>query len=244
MGWIYFIRSPSLREYVGQTIHDNVNVRWNEEKRKPHGRLKQVFEKYGTDKCEFFTIMEISQETHGDNWMDYLNMYEDIYIKERNTLTPNGYNLMTGGGNSLHSDETKQKMSDSKMGKTHSDETKQKISDAKMGIPLSDETKQKMSETRMGIPLSDETKQKMSDAKPKKPVEQWDGDFLIKVYPSMHDAEIQTLIHRGNISKVCKGKLKTAGGYTWKYYAQAADEAIIITKQQQQRQNIKAIKAL
>ena len=208
MGWIYGIRSPKLKEYIGQTINDNVNVRWSQEKSQPHGRLKQVFEKYGSDKCEFFTIMEISQETHGDNWMDYLNMYEKKYIKERNTLTPNGYNLMTGGENSLHSDETKQKMRDAKMGNT-----------IRLGKNHSNESKQKMSDAQMGKNHSDESKQKMSDAHPKKPVEQWDGDVLIKIYPSMRDAEIQTLINNGSISRVCNGKKKTAGGYIWKYYA-------------------------
>ena len=243
MGWIYGIRSPKLKEYIGQTINDNVNVRWNYEKKHPHCVLKSVFEKYGIDKCEFFTIMEISQETHGDGWRDYLNMYEKLYIKERNTLAPNGYNLMTGGGNSLHSDESKQKMSvakmgktlsdetkkklrDINMGKTLSDETKQKMSDAQMGKTHSDESKQKMSDAQMGKTLSDETKKKISDAKPKKTVEQWDGDVLKKIYPSMHEAEIQTQIYRGSISQVCKGMRKTAGGYTWKYYAQAADVLI------------------
>ena len=231
MGWIYFIRSPSFREYVGQTTNDDVNVRWKDEIRQPHGRLKTVFEKYGTDKCKFFTIMEISQETHGGDWKDYLNMYEDIYIKERNTLTPNGYNLMTGGGNSLHSEETKKKIGEALMGKTHSDETKKKIGEAQMGNTnmlgktLSDETKKKIGDAQMGNTNmlgnthSDESKKKMSDLKPKKPVEQWDGDDLIQVYPSMKEAEKQTLVHAGSISNVCNGKKPTAGGYTWKFYS-------------------------
>ena len=214
MGWIYGIRSPSLREYVGQTTRDDVNVRWREEKKHPHGVLKSVFEKYGIDKCEFFTIMEISQETHGGDWKDFLNMYEKIYIKERNTLAPTGYNLMTGGDNSLHSEESKQKMSEAKMGntnmlgKTFSDESKQKMSEAKMG-----------NTNMLGKTLSDETKKKMSDSQTKKTVEQWDGDVLIKIYPSTIEAERQTQIHHGSISKVCKGVRKTAGGYIWKYYA-------------------------
>ena len=214
MGWIYVIRSPKLKEYVGQTINDDVHVRWSQEIRQPHGNLKRVFEKYGTDKCKFFTIMEISQETHGGDWKDFLNMYEKIYIKERNTLAPNGYNLMTGGDNSLHSEESKQKMSEAKMGntnmlgKTFSDESKQKMSEAKMG-----------NTNMLGKTLSDETKKKMSDSQTKKTVEQWDGDVLIKIYPSTIEAERQTQIHHGSISKVCKGVRKTAGGYIWKYYA-------------------------
>ena len=248
MGWIYGIRSPSLREYVGQTTNDDVNVRWRNEKKQPHGILKKVFEKYGTDKCEFFTIMEISQETHGDDWKDYLNMYEKYYIKERNTVAPNGYNLMTGGGNSKHNEESIKKMSEAQMGKIKSDETKKKLSEANMGKTLSDEhkqkigkanmgntnmlgkihsdeSKQKMSESHkgntswLGKTHSDETKKKMIASKPKKPVEQWDGDVLIQVYPSIMEAERQTLIHNGSISQVCKVMKKTAGGYTWKYYA-------------------------
>ena len=226
MGWIYVIRSPKLKEYVGQTIYDNVNVRWNYEKKHPHCVLKSVFEKYGIDKCEFFTIMEISQETHGGDWKDYLNMYEKLYIKERNTLVPNGYNLMTGGENSLHSEETKKKMSVAQMGKTLSDETKKKLSEANMGKTHSEESKQKMSETKMGKTLSDETKKKMSDVKPKKPVEQWDGDVLIKIYPSTCEAERQTLIYKSSILLVCKDKQKTAGGYTWKFYEPIKSDSI------------------
>ena len=189
MGWIYGIRSPSLREYVGQTTHDDVNKRWNREKKKPHGLLKKVFEQYGTDKCEFFTIMEISQETHGGDWRDYLDMFEKYYIKERNTVAPNGYNLMTGGGNSQHNEETIKKIGEAQMGNTN----------------------------MLGKTHSDESKQKMRDSHPKKPVEQWDGDVLIKVYTSTREVERQTLIDQGDISRVCKGKQKTAGGYTWKY---------------------------
>ena len=189
MGWIYGIRSPKLKEYVGQTTNDDVNVRWNYEKKHPHCVLKSVFEKYGIDKCEFFTIMEISQETHGGDWKDYLNMYEKLYIKERNTLVPNGYNLMTGGENSLHNEKTKKKMSETRMGNTN----------------------------WLGKTHNDESKQKMSDSQTKKPVEQWDGDVLIKIYPSIMDAEKQTLINIGSISHVCRGIREKAGGYTWKY---------------------------
>ena len=213
MGWIYGIRSPKLKEYIGQTTHDDVNVRWNQEKNNPHCILKKVFEKYGTDKCEFFTIMEISQETHGGDWKDYLNMYEKLYIKERNTVAPNGYNLMTGGGNSQHNEESIKKMSKAKMGNT-----------SKLGQTLSDETKKKIGEAKMGntnnlgkIP-SDESKQKNSDSHPKKSVEQWDDGVLIKIYQSMREAVRQTLIHKWGISQVCNGMRKTAGGYTWKYY--------------------------
>jgi len=63
-----------------------------------------------------------------------------------------------------HSEETKQKMSESRkgennplFGKIHSEKTKQKMRKSK-----SEETKQKMSESHKGKTLSDESKQKIS----------------------------------------------------------------------------------
>lgn len=38
------------------------------------------------------------------------------------------------------------------------------------------------------------------------------------VYPSLSEAERQTGIFKSNISKCCKGKLKSAGKLHWKYY--------------------------
>jgi hypothetical protein len=43
-----------------------------------------------------------------------------------------------------------------------------------------------------------------------------DGVFLAE-YPSTHEAERVTGISQADISKACRGKLKTAGGYIWLY---------------------------
>jgi len=43
--------------------------------------------------------------------MDELNISEDTYIKELNTLSPNGYNLLSGGDNRILHEETKEKIS-------------------------------------------------------------------------------------------------------------------------------------
>lgn len=45
---------------------------------------------------------------------------------------------------------------------------------------------------------------------------------LVKEYPSAKEAERQTKIHQGHISQCCKGKLKSCGGYLWKYKEDAA----------------------
>ena len=52
-----------------------------------------------------------------------------------------------------------------------------------------------------------------------KPVEQVckDTGKRIALFPSLSDAARQTGVNSGNVSSVCNGKLKTAGGYIWRY---------------------------
>ena len=93
------------------------------------------------------------------------------------------------------------------------------------GRELSEETKQKISESHKGKQLSEETKRKMSESKkgknhPKsKQVAQYDKQTLelIKIWDSMADVERELGIAQQNISTCCKGKLKSAGGFIWKY---------------------------
>ena len=106
-----------------------------------------------------------------------LNWFEKFYIKKFNARQV-GYNLTDGGDGHLGfimTEETKQKISEAKKGKTPSEETKQKLSEAKKGKTLSEEHKQKISEAikkrlvEKGVPFkskhqSEETKQKISDA--------------------------------------------------------------------------------
>ena len=41
---------------------------------------------------------------------------------------------------------------------------------------------------------------------------------LIKTFPSSKEAERQTGVLQGNISRCCRGKIKKSGGYIWKYH--------------------------
>ncbi len=51
-----------------------------------------------------------------------------------------------------------------------------------------------------------------------KPVNQYTLDnVFIKRWESTKDVERELKIHHSHISKCCKDKLKTAGGYKWKY---------------------------
>jgi group I intron endonuclease len=94
--------------------------------------------KYGKEK---FTIEEIDR---ADN-IDDLNKKEVFYIDYYKSLSPNGYNLTTGGNNKRLSEETKRKISESNKGKKASEETIKKLSESHKGIKMSDESRKKLS---------------------------------------------------------------------------------------------------
>ena len=45
-------------------------------------------------------------------------------------------------------------------------------------------------------------------------------DYEDTVYKSAHDAAKQLNLHSGSITKCCKGKRKSTGGYQFKYYTE------------------------
>ena len=90
----------------------------------PLSRLRQFWEAiqhYGTD-CWVVEIL----------WdgltLEEANVYEEIEIRDNETLFPYGYNLTTGGLNSEPSPETRKKLSASHKGRKHTAETRAKIS--------------------------------------------------------------------------------------------------------------------
>lgn len=97
--------------YIGQTklsIEERFILHKN--KRSNCRYLKSAFNKYG---IENFKIEKIEDCKN----FDELNFREMFWIKELNTLAPNGYNLTTGGAAPKHSDITKEKMSQTRKGK-------------------------------------------------------------------------------------------------------------------------------
>jgi len=78
---------------------------------------------------------------------------EEKYIKEYNTLAPNGYNLSPTGGlryNGKHSEETKERMSRKKKGKKFTKEHKDKLCLAKLGTKQPKEVKEKRRKSMLG----------------------------------------------------------------------------------------------
>ena len=74
--------------------------------------------------------------------------------------------------------------------------------------PLSEEAKRKISEAKKG-----HKKPEGAGKQPKRVLCVETGE----VFPSTHEAERQTGINTGHISKVCSGKRETTGGLHWKF---------------------------
>ena len=122
----------------------------------------RALEKYGKEnfKREILEICDAS-----DNLL-----LETKYIKEHNTLIPNGYNISPTGGHGLNgklNEETKKKISKNISGEKHPNWNKPS---PMRGKKHSEETLKKMSENRKGKPAwnkgkkwSKETKEKISE---------------------------------------------------------------------------------
>ena len=120
-----------------------------------------------------------------------------------------GYNTSAYSSHSCkHSEESKQKMSESHIGKHHSEESKKKISEALSG------EKNPM----YGKHHSEDTKKKISESKGVNGIIQYskDGKFIAE-YPSIMEAERQTGCNNSHIGSCCKGERKSTGGFIWKY---------------------------
>lgn len=136
IGKIYMITSPSQKKYIGQTT-DSVEKRWDQHKKNAYANrnkcvyIERAIRKYGIEKMNFDILLICPK--------DELDYYETKFIEFYNTLSPNGYNLTTGGKNNFEfCNEIKEKMSLVKIGDKNpnyglkmSNEQKQKISDGK-----------------------------------------------------------------------------------------------------------------
>ena len=189
------------KQYVGQTgnFRKRQNA-WNSLTQKYANHfLIEERARYGLDNFTTKVLAEV--ETQEEAWE-----LEEHYIKELNTLYPNGYNISIEGR--TNSGAPKGKLNH-RYGKKHTDETIRKMSEVKKGKKRSAETVRKMRESLTGIP----------NLKLSKQVLQIDieTDEIVAEFPSMAEVYRQLGFFQSTISKCCNNKQKTAYGYKWQY---------------------------
>ena len=140
---VYKLVSPNGKSYIGQTnwLEKRFSVHRNS---KTRTYLSMAIQKYGFDN---FTKTIL----HEGLAIDESNYYEAKYIEELNTLFPNGYNLRTGGDNSIPCETTRQRMSVAQKARQPFPEAHRKaISEKAKGRSVSDTHRENLSKALSG----------------------------------------------------------------------------------------------
>ena len=200
------------KQYVGQTIR-TPKERFDEHCRRDTTYIGKAIAKYGR---ENFKIEVVDSSL----LIDDLNEKETYWIKRCNTLKPNGYNLCYGGNNTFgykHKLESRLKMSKTKKlkksalgeknhfyGKNHTEETREKMKEAW----ASGRRK-----------LTEEHKRKMIAARQTRKVRNLTTG---EVFDSILEAANKYDIKPTHITRVCRGRRKSTGGFEWEYVEKKA----------------------
>lgn len=158
--------------YHGQTTEEDINDRWKYYKClgcKKQPKIYNALMKYGWNN---FLAEVVDTTPQNQSQLDTL---ERFYIAKFDSFH-NGYNCTKGGrgkgSGHIVSEETKRKMSKSKIGELNhrfgippSKETRQKISEGNKGKSVPIEIRQIISDKLKGYKASIETRQKMSKAR-------------------------------------------------------------------------------
>ena len=218
------------KSYIGQS-KAKVRNRWHRhicgDKSYKNSAIHNAITKYGTNNFTF-SVIDICETVEQ---MDYK---EKMYIKQINTVAPNGYNITTGGGHGFtYSDEHKARLSiaaknkDKSVNKKHSEFMKQRMNTETMkqfmaevarrthtGRKQSIEQVEHRANLKRGSTFSDEQKITLARA-------HMDGRIIMcsngDTYLSAYEASIATGAIQSHIGSICNGKRKSSKGFRFWY---------------------------
>lgn len=197
------------KKYIGITCQ-KPQERWRGGKGYKAGFFKKAIDKYGWENFEHIILYEnLTKENACKKEM--------CLIKKYKTMNPKyGYNLCEGGNLTIgyhHTLETKEKMSNIRKGKYKGENNPMYGKKPPIyGKHLTEEHKRKISEAKKGKLCS-------YTRKLCKKIDQFNinEDFL-KTWDSIAEIERTLGIKGTHISRVCRGKRKTTGGFIFKYH--------------------------
>lgn len=130
------------RKYVGQSIDINYRIRYHSYayggQKIAHSIRKHGFHEFSWEILELCAIED-------------LNAKEAYWIKQFCCISPNGFNLTTGGQQAQRiSEETRLRMSQASTGRKQTDFTKQRLKEINCGRSLTQEHREKLSKSHIG----------------------------------------------------------------------------------------------
>lgn len=231
-GLVYKITNKiNNKAYIGITTQ-SISERWSKHctPKSNCTAISSAIKKYGKDSWNIEVLETV-------NCLELLKKKESYYIHSLNTIAPFGYNLTFGGEIGTPSIETREKIANSLKGRKRPPEIGEKVRLARLGKkigPCSEQRKQRISASNMGKIVTKETRKKISLAKKGvKFTPQAARNHAIgckknnkkvrcletkKIFSSVTAAaKWLGLKDPSWISKICRGKQKTAKGFSFKY---------------------------
>ena len=192
--------------YIGQSIDfmgRKRSHRWLSLNGDENSYIHRAMRKYGE---ENFTISVVECCE-----VDKLDDREIYWINERKCMSPDGYNLSTGGNRPIMSEESRQKMSNARKGMVFTDEHRKNLSLSHMGKSPTLEQREKQREKMTGrvIPPDQLEKIRNHAISRRTPVARWSaGGKLMEVYESVKMAGKKLDIHMGHVVECIRGRRK------------------------------------
>jgi len=209
--FIYALKDPRDNSifYIGQTTNmkDRINRHIYKAKANPQlkGKNEIIRDLIANNLTPTYDIIETCND---NNWAEREIYWIDYYQKLH------GIENVTAGG---ESSVFKRGVTAWNKGLTgiYTDESRARMAEAKLGTKASEETKRKMSLAQTGRTHTEESIEKMRERAT--PVLQYDleGNF-IKEYRSIRIA-LEDFENNPEIGMCCTGKIRSSGGYVWKY---------------------------
>lgn len=211
---IYCIENKiNHKKYIGQSI--NIEYRWKRHIRELNNNshinehLQKSWNKYGQDNFNFYVIEFCDADKLDELEVYYIDLYKTMDAKM-------GYNLVSGGNsNKFYSEEVKNKIGMASKGRKYSNETRSIMSEIRKGEKNaffgkhhSEETKKIMSKNHTDVSGENNPRCNLD------PVVCIDTG---KIFSSAYIAGKEIGLYSSGITKCCKGKLKTTGGYRFKF---------------------------
>lgn len=208
---VYLAAFPNGKLYVGITTATLEIRKYEHESRARNGSnyaIHNAIRKYGNPKWEVLNICSSFEEA---------KELERKYIKELNSMSPNGYNLTEGGdGSKGHkfSEEQRRKLSEAHKGYVMPESQKLAISAGNKGKKRSAETIEKIKKAQTGKILSEEHLANVRKAScVSVEVFEKDTNEFVGKWDSITDCAKALNLSRTAISNCLNGRAKSTGNY-------------------------------